>query len=599
MQLGGYADRVARVDLTTSAVEYETLNEEDARKYIGGRGLGVKYVYDNGAQVDALSPENLLCFMVGPLTGTDANMSSRMAIVTKSPLTGTVTDSHQGGWSGARLRWAGFDGLLFTGRAQGPVYAFVEDGRVELRDASELWGKGIHETVSILQERHGENVSVIAIGQAGENQVRFAAWVNENDRVSGRGGTGAVGGSKQLKAVVIKAAKNTPTVSDAGAFREARRAALKAITDNPATAPRTGALSTLGTNSGMIVLNILGAIPTKNGQLTTFEGAPKIAGDTVKDTILVGNPTCHACPVGCKKEVETPAGKYHVHMESFEYESAWAFGAACLNDDANAIAYITDLCNDLGMDTVDMGNALAMTMEASEKELIAERIDWGDTDAMVDLVRQTALRQGLGEQLAEGAARAAAAFGDPSIAMTVKGQGIAAYDPRGLKGMGLGLATSNRGACHLRGYTFASEVAGIPWRTNPPDWQGKAAVLKYLQDMHAVSDSLDICKFSVFAESIDDYVAQYAAVVGVAMDAEALLAIGERIYNLERHYNNLAGHREGSDTLPERFLTEPSTGGGSEGQLCELDQMLEEYYATRGWVDGVVPEEKLQALNIP
>ncbi len=535
MELGGYADRVARVDLTTGQVSYEALNEEDARKYIGGRGLGVKYVYDNGAHVDASSPDNLLCFMVGPLTGTDANMSSRMAIVTKSPLTGTVTDSHQGGWSGARLRWAGFDGLLFRGRAKAPVYASIEGGQVELRDASDLWGKGVHETVRILQERHGEDVSVIAIGQAGENQVRFAAWVNEKDRVSGRGGTGAVGGSKHLKAVVIKAAKDSPTAHDAEAFRVARRNALKAITENPATAPRTGALSTLGTNSGMIVLNILGAIPTKNGQLTTFEGAPNIAGDRVKDTILVGNPTCHACPVGCKKEVETPAGKYHVHMESLEYESAWAFGAACLNDDPNAIAYLTDLCNDYGMDSIDMGNALAMTMEASEKELITERVDWGDTDAMVDLVRKTSQREGLGDTLAEGAERAAAAFGDPSIAMTVKGQGIAAYDPRGLKGMGLGLATSNRGACHLRGYTFASEVAGIPYRTNPPDWQGKGELLKYLQDLHAVSDSLDICKFSVFAESIDDYVAQYSAVVGVPIDAAGMLTIGERIYNLERH----------------------------------------------------------------
>ncbi len=599
MQLGGYANRVARVDLSAHEIGYEEIDEEDARKYIGGRGLGVKYVFDHGPDVDPLGPDNLLCFLVGPITGSDANMSSRLAVVTKSPLTGTVTDSHQGGWSGARLRWAGFDGLLFRGRSETPVYALVEDVTVELLDASDLWGSGVHDTVKTLLERHGDDVSVIAIGQAGEHQVRFAAWVNEHDRVAGRGGTGAVGGSKNLKAIVIKAAKRLPAVADPKAFREARRAVLKAISDSPATAPRTGALSTLGTNSGMIVLNIIGAIPTKNGQFTTFEGAPNIAGDKIKDTILFGNPTCHAFPVGCKKEVETSEGRYHVRMESFEYESAWAFGPACLNDDRDAIAYLTDLCNDYGMDTIDMGNALAMTMEASEKEIIFERLDWGDTDAMVELVRKTATRSGLGATLAEGAARAAVEFGEPDIAMAVKGQGIAAYDPRWLKGMGLGLATSNRGACHLRGYTFASEVAGIPYPTNPQAWEGKGDVLKYLQDLHAVSDSLDICKFSVFAESIDDYVAQYSSVVGVPMDAEQLLTIGERIYNLERHYNNLAGLGEGSDTLPERFLTEPSSGGGSEGQICELESMLEEYYAARGWVNGVVPQEKLEALGIP
>ncbi|MDP2950004.1 MAG: aldehyde ferredoxin oxidoreductase N-terminal domain-containing protein, partial [Chloroflexota bacterium] len=227
MELGGYADRVARIDLTSGQVSYEGINEEDARKYIGGRGLGVKYVFDNGPQVDPLSPDNILCFMIGPLTGTNVTMSGRMAAVTKSPLTGTITDSHHGGWSGARLRWAGFDGLIFKGKADKPVYAYIEGGKVELKDASDLWGKGAHATVKALQERHGKDVSVVTIGQAGENGVRFAAWVNENDRVSGRGGTGAVGGSKNLKALVIKAAKKMPRPKDRDAFKGAHANALK------------------------------------------------------------------------------------------------------------------------------------------------------------------------------------------------------------------------------------------------------------------------------------------------------------------------------------------------------------------------------------
>jgi aldehyde:ferredoxin oxidoreductase len=598
MDLGGYVDHVARIDLTTGEIKYEGINEEDARKYIGGRGLGVKYVFDNGPQVDPLSPDNIICFLVGPLTGTDVSMSGRMAVVTKSPLTGTVTDSHHGGWSGARLKWAGFDGLIFKGKAKQPVYAYVEAGKVELKDAGDLWGKGAHDTVKILQERHGEDVSVVTIGQGGENQVRFSGWINENDRISGRGGVGAVGGSKNLKAIVIKAAKKMPKPKDREAFKQAHKDVLKAISENATLAPRKGGLSVYGTNSLMMAVNTIGALPAKNAQFTSFANAFNISGHHIQQTILVGDPTCHACPVACKKEVETGPGKFHIRMESVEYESAWAFGAHCDNDNRDSIPFLIDLCNDYGIDTIEIGNVLAMTMEASEKELIRERVGWGDVDKMVELVHMIAKREGIGDTLAEGTERAAKAFGDPSIAMTVKGQAIPAYDPRGLKGMGLGYATSNRGACHLRGYTPASEIVGVPEKTDPLAWQGKGKLLKLFQDFQALSDSLGVCKFSTFAENPDHYAAQYSAMVGVPMDADAILTIGERIYNLERHYNNLAGIGEGADTLPARFLTEPSQSPPSQGHVCELDQMLEEYYAERGWVNGVVPEEKLKALQI-
>ncbi len=598
MELGGYADKIARIDLTSGSVSYEGLDEEDARKYIGGRGLGVKYVFDNGPTVDALSPENLLCFILGPLSGTEVTMSGRMALVTKSPLTGTVTDSHHGGWSGARLRWAGFDGLLFKGRAAKPVYAFVEDGKVELRDASDLWGKDVHETVRTLLDRHGEDVSVVAIGQAGEKLVRYAAWLNENDRASGRGGTGAVAGSKNLKAVVVKAKKAMPKAKDKGAFKEAHKQALAAIMkEGSAVAPRKGPVSVFGTNALMNIANAIGALPTRNSQETNFPGAGEISGDKVKATILVDDPTCHACPVACKKEVET-SGKYAVHMESVEYESAWSLGANCGNDNLDSIALLIDLCNDYGMDTIEHGNVLSMAMEASERELIKERIPWGDPDKMIELTHQVGRREGLGDTLAEGAAGAAERFGDPDIAMSVKGQAIPAYDPRGMKGMGLGYATSNRGACHLRGYTVVSEILGIPEKTDPLAWEGKGKLAKMIQDLLAVSDSLDMCKFSTFAESMDDFAAQYSAVVGVKATADDLMKIGERIYNLERYYNNLAGLREGSDTLPKRFLEEPSTSPGSQGQVCELDLMLREYYEARGWENGVVPESKLKELAI-
>jgi len=527
-----------------------------------------------------------------------------MAIVTKSPLTGTVVDSHHGGWSAARLRWAGFDGLIFKGKAEKPVYLYVEGEKVEIRDASEIWGKGVHDTVKHFQEKFGEkDLSVITIGQAGEKLSRFANWMNEMDRASGRGGTGCVGGSKNLKAVVIKAVKAMPKAKDSDTWKAAHERALATIMDEKnVTSPRKGGLSVYGTNVLMNITNNMGALPARNSQVTSFgEKGELISGEWVKENILVNDPTCHACPVACKKEVEITAGPYAgLHMESFEYESAWALGANCDNDNSASIAKMIDLCNDYGLDTIEMGNVLSVYMEASEKGYTngAGGLKWGDYEGMVATIRKIAFREGIGDTLAEGTERAAKAFGHHEIAMTVKGMAIPAYDPRGLKGMGIGYATSNRGACHLRGYTPASELGLIPLTTDPLEWKGKGELVKLLQDIMAFSDSLDLCKFSTFAEGAEEFAAQFSSMVGVPYTADDVLKTGERIYNLERYYNNLAGFGEGSDYLPERFTKEPSTMPGSEGHVCEIDKMLEEYYAARGWENGVVPESKLKELEI-
>ncbi|MCU0503549.1 MAG: aldehyde ferredoxin oxidoreductase, partial [Anaerolineae bacterium] len=302
MALGGYANKVAWIDLSKGQIEYKPIADEDARKYIGARGLGVKYVFDNGPAVDPLSPDNILAFMNGPLTGTDVNLSGRMAVCTKSPLTGTVTDSHHGGWSAARLKWAGFDGLVFKGKAAKPVYAVVEDGKVTLHDASDLWGKHVHETIKLLQARHGgeKDLSVLTIGPAGEKLVKFACWMNENDRSSGRGGTGCVGGSKNLKAIVIKGKHaDRPRPANREAFREAQKVALAQLSDERVlTSPRKGGLSVYGTNVLMNITSGMGALPVRNGQETSFgERAELLSGEHVKATILVNDPTCHACPV--------------------------------------------------------------------------------------------------------------------------------------------------------------------------------------------------------------------------------------------------------------------------------------------------------------
>lgn len=607
MRLSSFGQDVAHVDLATGRCEVRPAPREWVEKYIGARGLGVRYVLEAGADVDPLGPENRLCFLNGPLTGSEASMSGRWACVTKSPLTGTVTDSHQGGWTGARLRWAGFDGLVFEGRAERPVYAFVEDGRVELRDASEVWGRGIHETVAFFRERYGEkDLSVNAIGPAGERGNRFAAWLNEDDRAFGRGGTGAVGGAKRLKAIVIRAARARSTVDDPDRWKAVRRRALDVIRDEVnITSPRKGGLSVYGTNVLMNVTNRIGALGTRNSQKTSFgERAEQISGEHVKETILVEDPTCHACPVACKKEVEVTEGPWKgLRMESVEYEPAWSLGANCDNDDVNAVAKLIDQSNDLGMDPIELGNVLSMYMEATEQGVVesGHGLAWGDTAAMVRLTDAIGRCEGEGELLAQGTARAAVALGRPEIAMHVKGQAVPAYDPRGLKGMGLGYATSNRGACHLRAYVAAAELGVVPGEAEPLDpleWRGKGELVKVFQDLHAFSDSLDLCKFSAFAEAAEEYADQYAVAMGAPFAPADVMAAGERIYNLERHYNNLAGFREGSDTLPARFTEEPSTEAGSKGHVSELAAMLDEYYAARGWRDGVVPDEKLRELGV-
>ncbi len=606
MDLGGYANNMAHIDLTSGTVAYNEIPEDWARKYIGARGLGVRYVFENGPEVDPLSPDNILCFMNGPMTGTAANMSGRIAVVTKSPLTGTVTDSHMGGWSAARMRWAGFDGLIFKGASEKPVYAYLEDGKLELRDASEVWGLGIHDTIKHFKEKYGEkDLSVMAIGQAGENQVRFAGWLNEDDRAAGRGGTGCVGGSKNLKAIVIKAKKSFPKPANKDAWKEAHSRALAVIMDEAnITSPRKGGLSVYGTNVLMNITNTMGALPCLNSKVTSLEGAENISGEYVNEHILVNDPTCHACPVACKKEVKITQGPFKgLHMESVEYESAWALGANCGLTDIDAVAKMIDQCNDYGMDTIELGNTLSVYMEASENQYTNGdgSLSWGDWQRMVEIVDMIAHREGVGDALAGGAARAAEHFGHPEIGMAVKGQAIPAYDPRGLKGMGIAYATSNRGACHLRAYTPAAELNIMPFQSlsaDPLAWKGKGELTKIFQDVHAFSDSMDLCKFSAFAMGMDEYAAQYSAMTGVEISADDALKTGERIYNLERYYNNLAGLGEGSDYLPKRFTDEPSTSPGSEGQVCELDKMLEEYYAVRGWENGVVPEEKLKELEI-
>ncbi|GAB7018561.1 aldehyde ferredoxin oxidoreductase family protein [Halostagnicola bangensis] len=618
--IGGFHDNVARIDLGEESVGYESIDDEDAKKYIGARGLGVKYVFEQGPDVDPLGPENLLAFMNGPLSGTQVTMSGRIAVCTKSPLTGTVTDSHHGGWSGARLKWAGFDGLLFEGQADEPVYAYIEDGEVELRDASHLWGNGVHETRDTIEEEidgaYGKNLSIMAIGPGGENGVKYACIVNEDDRASGRGGTGCVMGSKNLKAVVVKSTTKMPQPADQETFKEGHQQAMAAITESEVTAPNEGGLSLYGTNVLMNITEEMDGLPTKNGVYTSTESmteaegvdidAERVSGENVRENILVDEPTCHSCPVACKKEVEVQTmhkgEEMNVTTESYEYESAYALGPNSGHTDRDEIALMIERCNDMGIDTIEVGNMMAMAMEMSEQGKLEEGLDWGDSETMIDMIERIAAREDdLADLLAEGPRRVADRKDAHENSLAVKGQTIAAYDPRCMKGMGIAYATSNRGACHLRAYTPAAEILGVPEKVDPYEYEGKGELTAAFQDLHAISDSFDICKFNAFAEGIEEYVLQYNGMTGLEFTEDDLLEAGERIYNLERYYNNLAGFDGADDSLPARFLEgeEGIAGqGASEGEFCELEEMKDEYYDHRGWVDGVVPDEKLEELEI-
>ena len=620
-EMGGYRDRVAQVDLGEGAVNYRGINQEDAEKYIGARGLGVKYLFDKGPDVDPMGPENRLAFMTGPLTGTQTVMSGRIALVTKSPLTGTVTDSHHGGWSGARLKWAGLDGVLLDGQSDDPVYLYVEDGDVEVRDASHVWGLGVHDTIDTLGEEVdgsvGKNVSVMAIGQAGENEVKYACVMNEDDRASGRGGTGCVMGSKKVKAVVVKSGTRMPKPADPETFQEGYQQAIEVIRESDVTAPNEGGLSMYGTNVLMNATEEMDGLPTKNAKFTSTEAyndgdgvdvdAERVSGENVRENILVDEPTCHSCPVACKKEVEVQmhhkGQEMNVRTESYEYESAWALGPNSGNTYRDEIALMLQRCNDVGVDTIEVGNTMAMAMEMTEEGKLDVGIDWGDSERMIDLIDEIGNRSTeLGDLLAEGPERVAERKDAHGNKLSVKGQSIAAYDPRCMKGMAIAFATSNRGACHLRGYTPAAEILGIPEKVDPYEWEGKGELTATFQDLHAISDSFDICKFNAFAEGIEEYVLQYNGMTGRDVTEDELFEIGERIYNLERYYNNLAGFDGEDDTLPGRFVEGHPDAvpgqGASEGELAELDLMKAEYYDHREWVDGVVPDEKLDELGI-
>lgn len=611
--MGGWTGKLLRVDLAAGRATVEPLNMTWARDFIGGRGLGARYLYaEMDPRVEPLAAENKLIFATGPLTGTNASCGARYMVVTKGALTGAITTSNSGGHWGPELKFAGYDMIIVEGRAARPVYLWIYDDQAEIKDAGRLWGKTTWETEDAIREEVGVPDAVVAsIGPAGERLVRFACIVNDRHRAAGRSGVGAVMGSKNLKAIAVRGTRGV-TVADPRAFLEATWAGKARMAKNPVTGSGFARFGTLAT---MDPINEVGALPTRNHQHGQFEGVKEIgAGALKKSGRLLTNKACFACTIACGRVTKVTgagAARYTVHTsrknwrmaaEGPEYENAWSLGADCGVSDQDAILMANYLCNELGMDPISMGVTIAAAMELFDRGVLTEArcgiaLRFGSGEALVRMVEATAWRRGIGDELAEGAMRLTAKLGHPELFMGVKGQEFPAYDPRGLQGMGLGYATSNRGACHLRAFTAGAEVFGKMDRTATA---GKAELTKKLQDTGAGTyDAAGLCSFVDSAVGPKDVVPMLAAATGIAYTVDDVLKAGERIHNLERLWNLRAGFTAKDDTLPPRMLSEPPPSGPSAGMVSRLQEMLPRYYEIRGWdAEGRPTPAKLAELGL-
>jgi aldehyde:ferredoxin oxidoreductase len=614
MLAGGWTGVVLRIDLARGVVRREALVEPWAREYVGGRGVAARYLYEElDPQVDPLSPENLLIFATGPLTGTNASCGARYMVVTKGPLTGVMTSSNSGGLWGPELKYAGYDMLIFEGRAERPVYLWIQDDVVELRDASHLWGKGVFETEDLLRAETGvPDCRVAAIGPGGENQVLYAAIVNEKFRAAGRSGVGAVMGSKNLKAICVRGT-GAVKVADPSRLMSSQWEMKQKLTEAPLTAE---GLPQYGTLALMNVINEHGALPTHNYQQAQFEHAEQISGEELAATRLQTNKACFACTIACgrvSKISDEGLGRYSVQTsprnwkhatEGPEYENAWSLGADCGVADFDAILKANLMCNDYGLDPISLGATIAAAMELYETGVIGDEqtgmsLRFGDAEAMVTLTEQTAFRRGFGDELAEGSKRMSEKFGRPEVFMGVKGQEFPAYDPRAIQGMGLGYATSNRGACHLRAYTVAAEIVGNPDPLDPRATEGKGELARDFQNVSTAVDATGLCLFLTFGVGLPEIAPVLSAATGIENSDEDLVVAGDRIWNLERVWNMRAGATAADDTLPKRMLEQPIPAGPAKGEVNRLSEMLPDYYRSRGWDEqGRPTPEKLAELGI-
>jgi len=592
---------VLRVNLSTGGIRTEPVAPDVVERYVGGRGVGTKLLLDTmDPTVDAYDARNPLIFATGPLTGTFAPTGGRYMVITKSPLTGAVACSNSGGYWGPALRFAGYDYLVVEGAAKEPVYLYIHAERVEIRPARHLWGKLVAETEDAIRAETHPDAKIALVGPAGEHRARTACVMNDRGRAAGRSGVGGVMGAKNLKAIACWGTKGV-RVANAAGFVPAARGAVEAVAKS--TVAR--GLTMLGTAGTVDYMNTVGMLPVRNFQLGSYPGAAKVNGERVRADFMTRNRGCHSCVINCGRVTKiTGHGPYDGHGEGPEYETIFGLGTTCGLDHLPAIIKGNYLCNEYGMDTIEAGCAVATAMELFERGYLPEAdvgfpLRFGDEAAMVHALELAGKGEGFGRLLAEGGYRVAERYGHPELFIGTKKQAFAAYDPRGSVGMGLAYATSNRGACHLRGYMVSLEHFGNPVKLDPFVTTEKAQWLCLLQNQTAFTDASGICLFATMAMPPEMLATMVGEALGVRLSPEQAVETGERIWNLERVFNQRAGLGRQDDSLPPRMLRDPLGQGMSAGHVVPLDAMLAEYYALRGWdPQGQPRPEKLAALRV-
>jgi len=597
--MSGYTGQVLRVNLTAGEAKTEPLDMNAAKKFLGGRGLGTYYfAKEVSPKVDPLSPENKIIFATGPLTGSPAPSASRYMVITKSPLSGTIACSNSGGYWGPQLKFAGYDMIIIEGKSPEPCYIAIRDDEVEIRDARKHWGGLVGKTSDALREEFGDQKArVLMIGPAGEHMSPIAAIMNDKDRAAGRSGVGAIMGSKNLKAIIVRGTKKIKP-ADPDKTKELIKTLRVKIKEHPVTGE---SLPTNGTAGLVNVINAAGLYPTENFQKSQFDKAEQVSGEFLTEKFLIGRDACYGCPIACGRRTRI----YDEEGGGPEFETIWAFTADCGVSDMESVIKANRWCNEYGMDTISTGSTIACAMEMYQKGIIKDDelggtpLEFGSNDAVVEWARKMGAGEGLGAKMALGSYRFAELYGVPELSMSVKKLELPAYDPRAVQGQGLQYATSNRGGCHVRGYIISPEVLGFPEKIDPSSLDGKAVWAKGFQDLTAAIDSLGMCLFTSFAFGAEEYCDLFNVIVGENWTVDDINAAGDRIWNIERMFNLDAGIGKEQDTLPRRLLREPISDGPAKGQVHRLDELLPEYYEIRGWDENGVPtDEKLAELGI-
>ncbi len=605
--MSGYHNRILRIQLDAGEKAQLRLQKETWLNYMGGSGLAARLFLDTeGPVADPLSPENPLLVMTGPMVGTNFPGSSRFVMCARSPLTGIWGESTSGGFFGAELKKAGFDGIILQGACEGPAYLLVDSGRATLEDAQDLWGLDTYETINRLKKRHGNGrkARVIAIGPAGERMVSFAAVANERAHYLGRTGMGAVMGSKNLKAIVVKGQGKVPVAREE-AFGTVRKGAISHIRESMICS----SFHDLGTAAAMDMGMLTGDVPIKNWSLgEAYEMAAAIGGPAIHDSILKGRVACYACPIGCKPVVAVDEGKYAVSKgPGPEYETCASFGTMIMNDNLEGIAYLNDLCNRQGLDTISCGSTVAFMMDCYEKGLLKKSdldgldLGWGNVDAVIGLVEKIALREGIGDRAAAGSRSMARLMDDGAadFAVTVKGLELPMHDPRAFHGLGLAYMTSNRGACHLQHSVQAVEQGMVAWpeiglEEDYPatESEGKAKMVHLCEDIGQIANTSCMCHFVFWAMGLDHFSAGFNAITGWGFDMEDFLLVGQRSWILKRALNNMMGITAATDRLPKKVLSALSDGSAA-GSAPDEEMMRREYYEIRGLDEKGIPTPQL------